>query len=213
MRANKAGVFNTFAMEYYAGNIGRTEGPHTWAEFLDLDDDDRRELIDGEFVDVEIMPGPAHEYVVAGLIYYLQGWIKPRRAGDLFASGYKVRINDKRGVMPDLQYFAKENPNRRQSRAVAVGRPDLAVEVISPGSDRYDRVKKLNWYAGIGVPEYWIVDPIAFTLQQFVLKDGHYVVMASLAENAIFRPETSPGLEIPLAEVWHRDEETESESD
>ncbi|WP_394846601.1 Uma2 family endonuclease [Pendulispora brunnea] len=197
----QAGMTHNSAMDY-AGNIGRTEGPHTWEEFLDLDDDDRRELIDGEFVEIETMPGPAHEYTVGALIYYVNAWAKPRRAGDLYASGYKVRVSNKRGIMPDLQYFAKDNPNRWQERAVSVGRPELAVEVISPGSSRYDRVKKFNWYADIGVPEYWIVHPLERTLQQFILKDGHYVVMASLSDSETFRPETFPGLEIPLVEIW-----------
>ncbi|WP_394851175.1 Uma2 family endonuclease [Pendulispora rubella] len=186
----------------YAGNIGRTEGPHTWEEFLDLDDDDRRELIDGEFVEIEGMPGIEHEYTVAELIYYLKAWVKSRREGPVLASGYKVRITNKRGVMPDLQFFMKDNPNRQQSRGLSIGRPDLAVEVISPGSSNYDRVKKFNWYADIGVPEYWIVHPIKHTFQQFVLKDGHYVAMASLADDEVFRSETFPGLEIPLAELW-----------
>jgi len=186
---------------HYAGNIEQTEGPHTWEEFLDLDEQDRRELIDGEFVEVEV-PGAEHEYTVAQLIYYLIGWAKPRRAGEIYASGYKVRISDKRGVMPDLQYFSKDNPHRRQPRAISAGRPDLAVEIHSPESGRYDRVTKLNWYASIGVPEYWIVDPFAYTLQQLILKEGRYVVFASIAGSTIFRPETFPGLEIPLADLW-----------
>ena len=46
------------------------------------------------------------------------------------------------------------------------GTPDLVVEILSPSSRRYDRVTKLRWYAQLGVPEYWLVDPDARTLER-----------------------------------------------
>jgi Uma2 family endonuclease len=38
-------------------------GPYTWDDFVALDEDDRRELIDGELVEVEV-PTELHEYIV-----------------------------------------------------------------------------------------------------------------------------------------------------
>jgi Uma2 family endonuclease len=76
------------------------------------------------------------------------------------------------------------------------------VEVISPSSSRYDRVTKLKYYASIGVPEDWIIDPEAHTLERLLVREGAYVIADSLAEDAPFRPETFAGLEIPLLELW-----------
>ncbi len=45
-------------------------GPHTWDEFIALDEDDLRELIDGELVEVEV-PTKLHEYIVWMLSHYL----------------------------------------------------------------------------------------------------------------------------------------------
>jgi Uma2 family endonuclease len=85
-------------------------------------------------------------------------------------SGYKVRITDSRGVMPDLQFYRAENDPRSQQAGLAEGHPDLVVEVSSPTSVRYDRVKKLTWYASIGAPEYWIVDPMQRTFERLLLE-------------------------------------------
>jgi hypothetical protein len=56
------------------------------------------------------------------------------------------------------------------------GRPDLVVEIVFPSSQRYDRVTKLRWYAQLGVPEYWLVDAAARTLERLVLREGTYVI-------------------------------------
>jgi len=51
----------------------------------------------------------------------------------------------------------------------------LAVEIISPGSRRIDRVFKVNEYAEAGIPNYWIVDterPV--TITAFELVDREY---------------------------------------
>ena len=51
-------------------------------------------------------------------------------------------------------------------------------------------------------PEYWIVDPEAKTLEQLVLRDGAYVILASLEGEEVFRPESFAGLAVPLAQLW-----------
>ncbi|MDF2670398.1 MAG: Uma2 family endonuclease, partial [Paenibacillus sp.] len=40
------------------------------------------------------------------------------------------------------------------------------VEIISPGSRKRDRIKKMSIYAKHSVPEYWVVDSDARTLEQ-----------------------------------------------
>ncbi len=174
---------------------------YSWDDFVALDDDDRRELIDGELVEVEV-PNKIHEYIVAVLIGYMWTWAR-KHGGLPLGSGYKVRIDAHRGVMPDVQFFRAGNPDAvGQDVALEHGRPDLAVEIISPSSRRYDRVKKLEWYARIGVPEYWIVDAEAQTIERLLVSRGRYVVDGSAEGAATFAPKTFAGLAIPLAELW-----------
>ncbi len=179
-----------------------TPGPYVWDDFLALDDEDRRELIDGHLLEVDV-PTMTHEEVVATLIYFLGAWARERKGGRVLASGYKVRISSRRGVMPDVQFFRTGNAAPgAQREGLAEGRPDLAVEVVSPSSRRYDRVVKLAWYASIGVPEYWIVDPEARTLERLVLQGQSYVIADALSESDVFRPASFEGLVLPLAELW-----------
>jgi Uma2 family endonuclease len=172
----------------------------TWEDFLALDEDDPRELIDGVLVEVDV-PTELHEHIVIALGSFLFMWARTH-GGRVLGSGYRVRISDRRGVMPDVQYFGPESARRLEQPGLAEGHPDLAVEVVSETSRRYDRVTKLGWYAEIGTPEYWIVDPAAHTLERLLLRDGRFVIAEALAEDAAFRPESFPGLEILLAELW-----------
>ncbi len=175
---------------------------YTWDDFIALDDDDRRELIDGELVEIEV-PTFTHEEIVAGFAYFLRAWAEAGHGGRVLASGYKIRISDRRGLMPDVQFYRRENTSPAgQEQGLVRGRADLVVEIISPSSRRYDRVKKLHWYAQVGVPEYWIVDPYARTFERLVLRGETYAIAASLEDGETFRPESFDGLEIPLVKIW-----------
>lgn len=179
-----------------------TKLEQTWEEFVALPDEDRRELLDGMLVEVDV-PTKIHEHIVVLLAFYLHGWARPRRAGLVLGSGYRVKISPTRGVMPDVQFYRRDNPFPRPAQGLEEGHPDLVVEIISPTSGPYDRVKKLRYYAEIGVPEYWIVDPAEQTLQRLTLDRGRYVVAEALAGDEVFRPESFEGLEIPLTELWN----------
>ena len=176
--------------------------PYTWDDFVALEEDDPRELIDGELVEVEV-PRGKHEHIVGMLCFFLIAWARADHGGRVYPSGYKVRISDRRGVMPDVQFYRQGNDAPvDQDDGLVHGRPDLVVEVVSPSSHRYDRVTKLRWYAQLGVPEYWLVDGSARTLERLVLREGSYAIAMSLAEDETFRPESFDGLEIPLSELW-----------
>ncbi len=176
-------------------------GPYTWADFIELGEDDTRELIDGHYMEVDV-PTRTHERMVATLIAILGHWNWSKNAGEVLASGYKVRIHDQRGAMPDVQFYARGNLPDGQEQGLERGRPDLAVEVISPTSRSKDSVQKLQDYASIGVPEYWLIDPEERTLQRLVLRGGVYSIVEALQGDAVFRPDSFEDLEIDLARLW-----------
>jgi Uma2 family endonuclease len=176
-------------------------GPYGWEDFIHLDEDDLRELIDGHLVEVEV-PTYLHEHVVTTLIILLGMWARAH-GGHVLSSGYKLKVSPKRGVMPDVQFYRAGNTaSLRQQLGLEHGRPDLVVEVVSPSSRRYDRVVKLGWYTRLRIPEYWIVDPEAQTLERLVLTEGAYVLAEGRMDGETFRPRTLRGLAIPLAELW-----------
>jgi Uma2 family endonuclease len=177
-------------------------GPYTWRDFVELDEDDPRELLDGQLVEIEL-PTWTHERIVAALIAILTQWSWSRKAGQVLASGYRLRIDERRGTMPDVQFYRKGNPPSGQEKGLERGRPDLVVEVISPSSRSKDSVRKLYDYAAIGVPEYWLLDPEARTLERLVLRDGVYSIVEAVEGDALFQPEGFDGLEVDLGRLWN----------
>ncbi|HEX7184077.1 MAG TPA: Uma2 family endonuclease [Thermoanaerobaculia bacterium] len=177
-------------------------GSYTWSDFLDLDEDDPRELLDGRLVEIE-MPTWTHERIVAACIAFLSHWAWERQAGEVISSSYKIRIDDRRGTMPDVQFYRRGNSPRGQEKGLERGRPDLVIEVISPTSRSKDGVCKLRDYAAIGVPEYWLVDPEARTLERLVLREGIYSIVEALEGEVVFRPDSFEGLEIDLGRLWN----------
>lgn len=176
-------------------------GQWTWESFLAIEDeDDTRELVNGHLMELE-MPTEEHEFAIAALIIALGVWADAH-GGRVYGSGYKVRIAAKRGAMPDVQFSRRGR--KPPSKGLSEGAPDLAVEVVSPSSGRFDRVMKLEWYRSIAVPEYWLVDPFERSLTRYVLRaDGHYSVTHALTDDASFEPsDTFPGLVIPLTKLW-----------
>lgn len=186
----------------HATRPSESAAPVTWEDFVHLPDDDRRELIDGALVEVEV-PTFLHEWIIGELLFALKLWARQNGAVAL-PSGYRIRVGDDRGFMPDLQLYRSRARVTRPEAAQGLedGAPDLAIEVISPTSGRHDRVTKFNGYAAIGVTEYWLVDPQARLLEQFVLDGEHYRLEARLADDALFEPKTLPGLSLPLATLW-----------
>lgn len=176
-------------------------GRVSWKQFIELPDDDRRELLDGRLVEMDVPTG-LHEWIVVTLTSYLRAWAMARKAGVVFGSGYKVRIRSDRAFMPDVQFF-RRGGRPLPDKGLGAGAPDLAVEVISPGSARYDRVLKLQGYAEIGVPEYWLINPRRRTFERFRLAaSNRYGCPERLDPDDSFAPDTFPGLCIPLSELW-----------
>lgn len=176
-------------------------GPYRWKDFVALGEDDLRELIDGELVEVEV-PRQKHEIAVVKVVVYLDAYTE-REGGRVLGSGYKIRISDRRGVMPDVQLFRAGNePGDDQDLGLERGRPDLVVEILSPTSPRYDRIVKLGYYRSIKVPEYWLVDPETCTLERLVLSEQGYVIASIHEGEETFAPPTFKGRKIPLARLW-----------
>jgi Uma2 family endonuclease len=88
-----------------------------------------------------------------------------------------VRVPDVVVVPNDL---AEQNPPRLPARDAM-----LAVEIISPGSIKQDRVMKPVEYAEAGIPNYWLVDiEEPATLTAYLLVDGYYEIVGEVTGEA-----------------------------
>ena len=138
----------------------RPPGPWTAQRVRDelLDDarpTPRYELIDGELL-VTPSPNYPHQRVVGRLFVALTAYFEHHAIGEVLLSPSDVELEPDTIVQPDLYVAVGDDPHaQRWSQA---DRMLLAIEILSPGSARHDRVTKRRFYARVGVPEYWVVD-------------------------------------------------------
>jgi Uma2 family endonuclease len=135
------------------------------------DDGHRYELIDGMLL-VSPAPGWRHQTVLLALASQL----KRACPEDLTVTiaPFAVALTDDTEVQSDLlvapraQFTEKELP----------GAPLLAVEILSPSTQRVDLLLKRDRYEAAGIPSYWIVDPERPVVTVLELVDGTYQELA-----------------------------------
>jgi Uma2 family endonuclease len=145
----------------------------TYADLKHTPDDGRRyEILDGELI---VTPSPSipHQRAVLELGVALHRWWKAVGVAEVLVSPVDVILSWTRVVIPDLVLVRRDRMHLVTHRAIE-GAPDLVVEVLSPSTARRDRTRKLRLYRNVGIPEYWIVDPIAKTIEVLALGDGEY---------------------------------------
>ena len=134
----------------------------------ELPDDGRRyEVIDGGLF-VTPAPTNAHQRAIAELFLLLAPYAKRVGIEVLFAPA-AIRWSQSREVQPDLFANPLMRNGRPPERFSDVGVLLLAVEVLSPSTQRTDRHSKRALYQHENVPDYWIVDADARTIEHWTL--------------------------------------------
>lgn len=146
----------------------------TYDDLLLLPDDGlRHELIDGEHF-VTPAPSSRHQVILANLHVLIAPHVRALRLGVALFAPFDIVFSKHDVVEPDLLYFSAARYAEVVTEKNAQGPPDLAVEILSPGTRRRDEVLKRRLYERMGVTEYWIVDPHAQTVRVFRLEGGKY---------------------------------------
>ena len=178
----------------------------------------RYEIIEGVLTEM-----PAAYFPSSNSLYELQLRISlhQRAAGiaGRFANEVDVLIDEPRVVRADAVWMTPQDQASQMTAVAsappgATGRPrdpkrtrilvppTLVIESLSPGHESHDRRTKRKWYAEFGVPNYWLFDPFARSLECLVLDGGSYRVDQSGREDDEVRPSMFPGLVVPLATLW-----------
>ena len=84
-------------------------------------------------------------------------------------------------VVPDLAGWRRETMPEYPDAAYFTIAPDWTCEVLSPSTRRLDQSEKRDLYAREGVLHLWFVDPDARTLEDFELREGQWLLLATLA--------------------------------
>ena len=164
--------------------------------FADLErwpEDGRRyELYDGEVYEVP-SPFPLHQMVSARLHLALAGYVR-EHGGIVLYAPLDIVLTEYDVVQPDLLLFTREREHLVDARNVTRVPPDLAVEILSPGTAMNDRGRKKQLLARHGVREFWLVDPEAERVEVYAL-NGDQFVLANMANGpALVKSPLLPGL-------------------
>ncbi|WP_309119639.1 Uma2 family endonuclease [Paenibacillus sp.] len=160
---------------YKPGAAGRNllrEDNLTYDDYASWDDGNRYELVDGR---LELMsPGPntAHQFIS----FEIQRRIAHTCSNEaiILSAPLDVILSPREVRQPDLVVVLRQNMHIVTKRGIE-GAPDIVAEILSPSTAKRDKISKMNAYAKYGIPEYWIVDPAACVLDQYVLgADGKY---------------------------------------
>jgi Uma2 family endonuclease len=173
----------------------------TFEEFLAwADEDTHAELIDGKV----IMMTPAsfqHQQIVKFLATLLDAFVQKHDVGVVVSAPFAVKVSEDRHREPDVLFVANEHLERVKETYVD-GPPDIVVEVISPESRGRDWGEKFTDYEGLGVAEYWLIDPLREQANFFVLGDDRLYDEARPDAEGRYASRVLEGFGLDLAWLW-----------
>lgn len=175
------------------------------AQLNALPESQKGEIIDGELF-VQPRPRFRHARTTGFLVHHIGGafdfdeggpggwWIVPEPG---------IELPDAPEVSPDVGGWRRERmpepPPEGQPLTLA---PDWVCEVLSPSNRRWDLKKKFPFYARVGVPWLWVVDPPAQTISVRALVDGAWRIVREAVGAETVELEPFTGVALPLGRLW-----------
>ena len=157
-----------------------------------------------EFINGEVTmhsPGMGRHLAVRGrLERLLSAFVDAGRLGVVLGEK-ALCVFPRNDFMPDVVFFGPEKAARLEPRHLRLPVPDFVCEVLSESTTRRDRGLKFQDYAAHGVAEYWLLDPDAEELEQFLLQEGAYR-LAMKSGTGYIRSHAVAGFEIPVRALF-----------
>ncbi len=180
-------------------------GPLTVADLEGFPDDGHRyELIDGVLV-VSPAPSPLHQRVVLRLAMILtevtptdhEVFVAPLAVHPEPGPASAQRIE----LQPDVLVGAEADLTDRDLSGV----PRLAVEILSPSTQLFDRNLKKAAYERMGAAHFWLVDPWTPELHAYALDaSGAYQLVGHVTGEEVFHADQPFPVEIRPADLVRR---------
>jgi Uma2 family endonuclease len=157
----------------------------------------RYELIGGELL-VTPSPGWVHQYGVSEILILVGTYVRREKVGRACPSPADLELHVGTVAQPDVFVIPQAlRPSTAPNHTVEMGWTWVksllvAIEVISPSSIRSDRIAKRDYYLSAGVPEYWVIDCDARTVERWT---QHGAAPETLRESLVWMP---TGAKVPF---------------
>ena len=192
-------------MRSVADSTARSWAPLSAEEYLERERsaEYKSEYIDG---DVVAMPGASREHnlIVANLVGELRQQLKGRPEV-VYPSDLRVWIPARRRyTYPDVTVVTGES-RFQDGRSDTLLNPTLIVEVLSPGTESYDRGNKFAAYRSVeSIEEYLLVAQVERRVEHFARRpNGEWLFSECTAAGGVV---TLPAVrcELALAEIYDK---------
>jgi Uma2 family endonuclease len=148
---------------------------YTYKDYLTWPENERWEIIDGVPY-MQAAPKWQHQSISRELLLQFGEYLKNKDC-QIFSAPFDVLLpeTDEKDedatfvVQPDLVIVCDRN--KLQGTGYS-GAPSLIIEIMSPASNKMDRLYKFNKYERAGVKEYWIVEIEGKILSVFTLQEN-----------------------------------------
>lgn len=172
--------------------------------YQDIDDDLKAEFINGEVI-IHSPVKKEHTDATGFLYILLNTYVRVNQLGYVGYEKLLIALT-RNDYEPDVVFFGPDKASAFQKGHWKYPAPDLVVEVLSFGTENRDRGIKLDDYAAHCVSEYWIIDPEAETVEQYVLHENAYKLHLKAGQGPI-QSHAVPGFSIDIRavfdEAWH----------
>ena len=180
---------------------------YTFADMFTWDDGERAEIIDGEVFLMAPAPSRGHQRISFEMCRQLGNYLEGKRC-QAYSAPFDVRLFEKEGAPPeDVDTVVEPDitivcDTSRLDDHGCKGAPDMVVEILSPSTQRHDRLVKLGLYQRAGVREYWIVSPEEQTVQVFLQRDGSLQLHEVYDRQGVAKVNVLDGCFIELSKVF-----------
>jgi Uma2 family endonuclease len=192
------------------GSPPATSHEVTYEEFMRMPETHQHvEVVDGVIV---VMPGATfkHQIVQGKFFTSLDGYVTRHDLGLVIAAPADVIIRKRPKLQvrqPDVMFFsdlragfhAAADPDRLQEEEV---KPDLAVEVLSPGQNETPLADKLADYASIQVDEVWFADQAQKSIRVLAREGDGYRLAGEFGPGTRLISRVLPGLDLAVDAIF-----------
>jgi Uma2 family endonuclease len=184
-----------------AFNLPR-QGEWTREHWLNFPNDGwKYEIINGVLY-MSPAPAIAHQDSFGELFTQMRVHARKNNLGKVLAAPTDVYLPGQPvPVQPDILFVKKERLDIIAKDAV-YGVPDLAVEILSPSNESYDRTTKMKLYEQVGVPEYWMLTYWRKTLEVYELENGVYKLVGKYQAGEVARSAQIGGFEVAVEALF-----------
>ena len=171
------------------------------------DEDVRAEFINGEVI-TQMSSRDRHMLSVKFIAALVDLFVRSRKRGAVRVEQALTEF-PRNDYVPDICFWPSAKSVHFTGETTHYPVPDFICEVLSPITESRDRGVKFEDYAAHGVSEYWIVDADRRVIEQYIARDGVYILAGAFSEGSI-RSTVIAGFEMQVTAAF--DDETNLEA-